>query len=360
MTLRVAFVIDDLRAGGATRQLALLAPALRPRVEPVVHVLSSLTGPPAESLRASGVAVRVHARGATPRVVRLARALAAGDVHVVHGWLDASDAWAAAAAAVVGRPAVLAVQSDRLRLRGVRGALLRAALRHAPAVTVNSRAGAAHLTGVVGVPPHRVVRVPNWVDTRAAERARRDASSGGRPADGTAHVGFAGRLVALKRVDRVIDALARLVAHGRDVHLDVVGDGPERAGLQARVRDARLAGRVTFHGTLADPLPVMARFDVLVLPSELEGLPNVVLEALALGVPVVATPVGDVPDVVRDGSTGRLLRRAEDLADAIAAVLDDGRLRERVRHDGPARIARAFSLDAAVSKLVELYERLSG
>ncbi len=377
MTLRVAFVVDDLRAGGATRQLAVLAPALRPRIEPSVHVLSGLAGPPAGMLADAGVAVHVHARARTPRLWRLAHALARERAQLVHGWLDASNAWGALAATMRGIPFVLAIQSDRLRLAGVRAAVLRAALRRAGAVTVNSEAGARFLERDVGVAPSRIVRVPNWVDPAAVERARRRAAADARnhrdgvvvrdpaaspppgaPTRGMRRVGFVGRLVALKRVDRLVEAVARLVAEGRDVRLDVVGDGPERERLEALARRLGVASRCEFTGMLADPLPRMASLDALVLPSEFEGLPNAVIEALALGVPVVASAVGDLPRVIDDGRTGRLVHDGDDLARAIASVLDDPSLRQNARHDGPAVVARAFSIDAAVETLTGLYERL--
>ncbi|CAM3323760.1 glycosyltransferase [Occultella aeris] len=142
-----------------------------------------------------------------------------------------------------------------------------------------------------------------------------------------------GRLVEKKGFVHLVDALALLARRGSPVRLELVGTGPEEAALRAQVIARGLAGRVTFHG----PLPqgrmadVVSRAAVFAAPCVIgsdgnrDGLPTVVLEALALGTPVVATPVTGMPEAVRDAETGLLVPEADPvaLANALERVLTD-------------------------------------
>jgi len=164
---------------------------------------------------------------------------------------------------------------------------------------------------------------------RAPARRRLGVPPGG------ALVLYVGRLADGKGLLSLLDAFVRITARCAEARLVLVGDGPLRAVLEARARG--LGGGVTLVGPAPhDAVPTwMQAADVVVLPSEAEGFPNVVREALACGRPVVATAVGDVPRVV-DDAVGRLVppRAPQALADAVVAVLDAdwpaGRLRARV------------------------------
>ncbi|XXX79305.1 glycosyltransferase family 4 protein [Sorangium sp. So ce134] len=182
----------------------------------------------------------------------------------------------------------------------------------------------------LGVPRERVVVQLNAVDgarfsirDRAAPRQRL-----GLPADAKVAL-YAGYHVPEKGVDVLVEAMARLAEAGRrDVHLMMVGGGELLEPLRARVRALGLADRVRLFGwALPAEIPeYMAACDVFCLPSRREGCPNVVLEALASGRPVVATRVGGVPELVREGQGGNgLLVPAGDpqaLGDALVRALD--------------------------------------
>jgi len=119
-----------------------------------------------------------------------------------------------------------------------------------------------------------------------------------------------GRLVSWKRVDKVIEA----VVPCHQVGLVIVGDGPERKRLQALANTLGVANRVYFAGQVSqeETKRLMAACDLFVLNSTYEGLPHVVLEAMSLGLPVVATAVGGTPEVVCDGENGRLMALGDD------------------------------------------------
>ena len=139
----------------------------------------------------------------------------------------------------------------------------------------------------------------------------------------------AGRLVPLKRVDGILEAIAGL----SDAGLLVIGDGPERERLEHRVSELGIGDRVYFTGERErrDALALMAACDVFVLNSTHEGLPHVILEAMILGLPVVATAVGGTPEIVIDGKTGQLVNaRDGSLAETLARVALDLGLRRRL------------------------------
>ncbi len=178
----------------------------------------------------------------------------------------------------------------------------------------------------LGVDPARIVHVPNGIDRDrftpgdAAVARRRLGIEGARRC-----VVCVGRLSPEKGIDVLVDAFARLAPGADDACLYVVGDGPSRGDLEARIARAGLGDRVRLVGTRPhDEIPDWMRAaDVVVLPSRTEGHPNVVLEALACGRPVVATATGGVPEMI-DDARGRLVpvEDADAMARAVAEVLD--------------------------------------
>ena len=156
---------------------------------------------------------------------------------------------------------------------------------------------------------------------------------------------FAGRLGPQKALGVAIDALARL----DDVTLLVAGDGPERAGLERRAAELALGARARFLGSVPRErvLRLFRVADACVLPSAWENLPHTVVEALAVGCPVIATAVGGVPEVVRDGENGLLVAPGdpEALAAAIGRFFGDHELRDRLSASAPGSVS-GYSEDA--------------
>jgi glycosyltransferase involved in cell wall biosynthesis len=136
-----------------------------------------------------------------------------------------------------------------------------------------------------------------------------------------------------KGIDTLIDAFAFVAEHDSQAHLYVVGDGPKRRTLEARAAALDCRNRITFLGYVRDVRDLMAQAAVFVLPSRAEPFGLVLLEARELGVPIVATAVGGVPEVLDYGSAGLLVApgNAIQLARAITALLDDAGLREGIR-----------------------------
>lgn len=172
---------------------------------------------------------------------------------------------------------------------------------------------------------------------------------------------FVGRLAGVKGVPVLLEALAG-VSGRPDWHLDLIGDGPERKAIEAQARALNLSDRVTFHGyrSQADVAEALGRTDLFVLPSFAEGLPVVLMEALAAAVPVVTTRIAGVSELVADGESGLLVPPgdAEALRWAITKLLDDPERRRRMGEAGRVKVAEAFDIrnEAAwLSALVEGY-----
>ncbi|HEX7124288.1 MAG TPA: glycosyltransferase [Thermodesulfobacteriota bacterium] len=201
--------------------------------------------------------------------------------------------------------------------------------------------------------------IPNGIRLPEAVPADRPRWPAGTP--GGVVLGTAARLVPVKGLDILLEAVRLLSDAVPDVRLLVVGDGPLRAPLEARAAALGLAGRTWFVGHRPDVPRWLAAMDVFVLPSLAEGLPMSLLEAMAGGRPVVASRVGGVPEVVRDGIEGRLVPPGDPraLADACLALATDADARAALGAAARRRVAEAFTIDATGPRYVALYRRLA-
>jgi glycosyltransferase involved in cell wall biosynthesis len=155
-----------------------------------------------------------------------------------------------------------------------------------------------------GLPRAKIRVIPNGVDfERFANAAPADLTQFGVPR-GSRVLLFVGRLDPQKGPLRLMEAASELFAEFRDLHLLMVGDGPLAAELRAWTRDRNLESRIHFAGRQHNVAGLMRASELFVLPSRWEGLPNVVLEAMAAGTPVVATAVEGIRDLLEDGKSG--------------------------------------------------------
>jgi glycosyltransferase involved in cell wall biosynthesis len=173
-------------------------------------------------------------------------------------------------------------------------------------------------------------------------------------------VGWVGRMTAVKRGDDVLEGFKELRLRGVDATLFLVGDGPDRPQLEQRAHELGIMRDTLFLGYQEDVASLYAAFDALVLPSSNEGTPVSVIEALAAGRPVVATRVGGVPDVVRDGQDGFLVEPGdtEGLADRLSRLAEDPALRERLGAAGRERVLPRYAVDRLVDDVDRLYRSL--
>jgi glycosyltransferase involved in cell wall biosynthesis len=196
-------------------------------------------------------------------------------------------------------------------------------------------------------------------DARTGTRGEPDA---GAASHGPPRILFVGRLVARKGVDRLLEGLATIA--DREWRLEIVGFGPERDPLERRAGELGLSGRVEFLGRVSSDALVAAyrRATCFVLPATLderadtEGLGVVLLEAMSYGVPVVATRMGGIVDIVENGRTGVLVEdEPAELARGVASILDDPERARALGSAGRASVRERFGWDSIVDRLDAVY-----
>lgn len=218
-----------------------------------------------------------------------------------------------------------------------------------------SEDNARHLSVVHHVPESRIRVIYNGVPDPGAAAAERifpeTKESGGMT------LVAVGSLEERKGHGVLIRAMEMLPD---DVFLALVGDGPLRTALETDVKKLGLAQRVVFTGRRKDVIPLMKGSDLLVLPSYLEATPYVIMEAFSAGLPVVASAVYGIPELVRDGVTGRLAPAGDpvSLCSAIKAFYDDRRLLERSSQACRAEYESRFTLERSVRETMDLYDGL--
>jgi glycosyltransferase involved in cell wall biosynthesis len=216
--------------------------------------------------------------------------------------------------------------------------------------------------GVAPAEKFAVVRLGIELDRRVAAGRNGRAETRrvlGIPADAFT-VGWIGRMTGIKRTDDVLLAFRGLRRRGVEARLCLVGDGPDRERIETRAHDLGVVRETLFLGYQEEVARFYSAFDAFVLSSANEGTPVTAIEALAAGTPVVATRVGGVPDVVRDGEDGFLVEPGdtEALAERLAALAADDALRERMGAAGRARVVPRYAVSRLVDDIDHLYRSL--
>ena len=368
--LRITFVAGTLGQGGAERQLFYILQALQQSgAEP--RVLCLTRGEFwEERIRALGVDV-TYAGARASRVARLAfivDALRARRPHVVQSQHFYTNLYAALAARALRLPEIGAIRNDTVSEVRANGPLLGTwSLKLPRVVAANSRLGIANAVAL-GVPRTRTRFLPNVVDTEqfapvsANANANASASAHEEP-DDTVHLLAAGRLTEQKRMDRFLRVVAALQSGPRvPVRATIAGAGPLRRALETQAAALGLAPPVLeFVGAVSDMQALYRTAHVLVLTSEWEGTPNVVLEAMASGLAVVSTRVGGVPDIVQHEATGLLIDGQDDavverdLCAAIRSLAEDPERRRALGAGARDFVVQQHSVQALPRFLGELY-----
>ncbi|MBX3027556.1 glycosyltransferase [bacterium] len=353
--LRVGMVIGQLSTGGAEGQLLALCAALDPAVAtPIVYCLSASTEPYGPLLERAGVPVRVLTGHPLRRARALRAALAADRIDVVHAWLFIADAYAWAATRC-GGPRLVTTARNCKRSGGLLDRLTRRAFAASDAIIVNSRQVGDYIASVYGAPTDRLTVVYNAIDLD-----RFQPPPAPRPRQ-PPRIVMVGRLVQQKNPRLFVAAAAALRARRPDVRFRLVGDGPLRGEVEAAARAAGLAEALEMTGERRDVPALLQDADLFWLTSDWEGLPNAVLEAMACGLPVVATDVGGTSELVDAGVEGYVID-AGDRDALVARSLEI--LADPVRHGHMRQAARAraiqFSRAAMARTTQAVYARAVG
>jgi glycosyltransferase involved in cell wall biosynthesis len=365
--IRVLFVVGNFVAGGAERHLLELWKRIdRARFEVTIACFRAegqftdevrALGWPVHDLRVTGPIYSLAGLRGLARLVSLTRD---ARPDVMHGYLYGPNLFAVLAGRLCGVRAVVVAKRNVDAFETPRQvALQRLAHRWATHVTAVSETVAGTVVAL-GVPRERITVIPNGVDVERfrvppAPRAELGA------ADGVPLIGSVGCLAPRKDQGTLLEALARLDARGVAYRCALVGDGPDRAALEAQVARLGLGERVRFLGERPDVERLLPALDLFVLSSREEGIPNALLEAMAAGRASVATAVGGTPEVMEDGVSGWLVPPHD--ADALAAALADALARpaEAARRAAAARAAaEAMSIDGMARRHEDFYARVAG
>lgn len=369
---RVVMILQSYlpEVGGAERQLSIQAPHLQRMGVDVQILTRRRTGMPAFEIINSVPVHRLPAWGPKPVAAILFILAALRKIwrlkpQAIHAFeLLSPTTVAILAKNLLGIPVIVKVLSggelgDIYKVLRGRGGQARARwiVHSVDAFIAISKEIDAELAAL-GVPESKRFFIPNGVDLDRFKPANAPEKAATR-----AHLGlpeglmilFVGRLEPVKRLDQLLAIWPRIRARHADAFLVLAGTGSE----EKRLREMASEG-VHFVGSVEDVVQYLQSADAFVLPSATEGLSNSLLEALACGVPAVATSVGGAVDVIQDGIQGLLVPpdSPTKLSDAIFRLLDDSSLRGSLALAGRERIEESYSLDSAVGNIYALYERM--
>ena len=362
MRIRVLHVIDHLGYGGApfvVKNIVERTPA--DRFESFVCALR----PNPRPIPIDSTIVRLHCRRYSPGAIRaIAKVCRSHQIDIVHAHLQKAIISSLLATFLYdGR---LVIHEHGAIFRGGTGGVYRRLLwllgSRADAIIANSEAAKSAVQRALREFAAPVRVIDNFIDLErfAPDRYDRTAArtSLGLGQD-TFVVGFVGRLDRAKGADLLIDAAEILKYKDLSWRFVVVGDGPERTRLQNQVHRLGLDRMVVFAGLQENTAAVMRAFDVGVVPSRREAFGISALELMRMKVPVIVSPVGGLPELVRNGQTGLVLPQPapQAIAASIWQLKQDSALRERLQRDAFEH-ASSFDGSGPMQQIVGLYERL--
>ncbi len=367
---KILHVVCTLDLGGTETQMVQVVGKLDRIGYDVTVVCLHKGGPLRETLAEAGIKVvdytkppgsLISLKGIV-QILSFARFIRREEFDVVH----ANDLWANLIAVPAGRlagvPMVISSQRDLAHLwwyTPFRKKVIQKIHKWAHCVIANSVAVRQMLQEEFHIPEEHVRVIHNGVDLTRFDGARdsRQKLFPDFDPQWKLIVTVANMHSAVKGHYELIEA-ARIVRDSiPEARFLLVGDGEERLKLEEAVRSAGMQDRIVFLNSRSDVSEVLSCCDLFVLPSRAEGLPNALLEALAAGLPVIATAVGGVPDIIEDGVNGVLIppQNPAALADALLRVLKNPRLSEKLGRGGRDRVRTNFSFDHTISELRRIY-----
>jgi len=324
--------------------------------------LCPFESPYTDRLRALDVEVLIAPMPDDPpwSTIQLATALvAANGIELLHAHMPKAHLLAGIVGRLTGRPVLTTIHARQVTLLDLE--VHRATSSH---MSVVCRQAYFHALGL-GVSAGHLSCETNGVDTQVFQPQPREAGPGLRADLGLAPdvplVGFVGRLSPEKGPSVFVRSALLLRSRAPQAHFVMVGEGPMDGELRELASSLGLDSHLHFAGTRHDMPAVYNALDIVVSSSNSEAMPLALMEAMASGLPIIATRVGGVPDLVEHGETGWLVGVGEvdDIAGRCAALLDDAALRRRMGERARRRVVERFDLAAGVQRLDELVTRLA-
>jgi glycosyltransferase involved in cell wall biosynthesis len=365
--LRICQLITELRPAGAERCVYELARRLdRDRFE--VRVIALRGGAMADDLRAAGVetaVLNVRGKWDVLKVSRLAGLLRRWEIDLLHTHLFHADLAGRPAAAIAQVPHLIhTVHVAEKRWRPWQFAWAGLTAARCDRIVAVSRDVAEHHARLSGLSADRYEVISNGIDVAAYARdgaaRKRLRQEWGVPDDGVL-VAFVGRLDRQKGPDVLLRAWSHVHASNRApqpaLRLVLAGEGPQRSEIESQIAQLRIQDGVRMLGFVRDVRAVLSAADLFVMPSRWEGFGLAAAEAMAAGLPVIATPVAGLREVVADGESGLLVdaEDAEALARSIEVLAYDPGRRGAMGRCGAQRAAEMFGIERNVAAHQRLY-----
>jgi glycosyltransferase involved in cell wall biosynthesis len=367
--MKVLHLISSGGMYGAENMLVNLCRALERRECKIIVGVFRNQGDPhpevAERLRSEGLAVdEIPCSGrldwsAVRRIFRLIRSR---QIDVVHSHGYKGDVYAYLATWCTSVPLVATAHNwtGKTEVPPIYNTVDRLVLRRFSCVVAVSQ-GVAQILRESGIRRFRLFRIPNGIDVAPFELARQTLETDAQETRSLV-VGMVGRLVKEKGCEYFLRAAADVLPRFPGARFILVGDGPERASLEQLARELklRIGQNIEFWGHRDDMPSVYACLDICVLPSFAEGMPMTVLEAMAGGKPVIATRVGEIPQLVNPGVDGLLVSPGDvdELSAAIIRLMGDTNLRRRMGANGQQKARKSFSADGMARSYSALYHQI--
>jgi glycosyltransferase involved in cell wall biosynthesis len=362
---RVVYMSHAFMVGGAEEMVLNLVKHLPERFEPVILCLNT-AGPIGEEIRKTGV--EFHVLGVTPgwrkpwQLIDIERAITSLRADIVHTFLLTASLYGRFAAMMARVPIIIGTEVNIYENKNPRHiAVERWLMAKTDRVVVSAESVRDFYIEQVGADPEKIDVIYNAVDwaqlTATVDRDTLRAQSGVPP--GAPLAGIIARLTEQKAHAHLFESMAK-TAGLEALHLLVVGDGHLRPSLEALSSSLGLADRIHFLGARRDLGNILAAIDMFVMPSLWEGLPLSMVLAMGGGLPVIATRVAGIPEVVQDGETGLLVPPADPvrLGEALVTLVRDAGLRSRLGSAAKARVLPRFGVDGYLASVTNLYDRL--
>jgi len=363
--IRICYIIPSLRIGGTERQLLYLVRHLV-RDHEITVICTDHDGTLAGDARRLGAYVRVLRlwSGWDPRLRRkLRHCFRLHRPDIVHTFLSGFDYAANRAARETGVPVVISSRRELAAWKKPRHLRLQnAANQLVDAVVANSQAVADFAIRQEGLDAHRVHVIPNGCDADdfVSRLDARQIRQRFKIPFNTHVIGMVANFSPVKDHALFLDIAQELFRRRPDVHFLLVGAGPLQRDIDRRIRKRNLENAFTHAATIEEIRDLYSIMSASVLCSKVEGFPNAIMESMAAGTPVIAADVGGIPELVRDGVTGKLVdsREPAAFADAIEDCLAHPEQAAHRAQQAARHLREAFSVPAMAARHRALYRDL--
>ena len=363
--LKILYLIGQLQVGGAEKQLVMLVKHLdSSRFEPIVCSLSE-NAPLAAELRDANVEVIILAQKMRPdltRFYRIFKIVIQIKPDLIHSYMFVANTWARLVGLVTNVPVIVSVRSSETSKPLWMRVIDRLLAPFSRLMIANSFAGADLAIRRREIAPSRVIVIYNGFDQEEFSNVlKTDIRSEFDIGHDRFLIGVIGRFEQPKGHEVFFRSFSQVTKKNPRLHVICVGDGPLKSQLLNLVEKLDINMQVIFTGVRKDIFNFLSSIDMLVIPSYREGLPNVLVESLWSGCPIIASGVGDIPELIINEENGLLVEPGDvnDLSNSIERMVLDGALRRKFIFQGRKMVDKKISLGGMVQATQEVYLKIT-